>query len=155
MALACAVPGCADVAQTKGMCWRHYGRWRRNGDPLASGQHGGRRDEQVQPTIAPNPAPLVALRSELQRWRSQGVAFDVAWRIARDRAPTDWQAILDEHESAWRSAYDRTDAHPTFGLDGPWDEPRQARRSAPPLILTGARHDAPSTLEPVEVPWCR
>lgn len=33
----CTVDGCADVAQAKGMCWSHYHRWRRHGDPLASG----------------------------------------------------------------------------------------------------------------------
>jgi len=41
--VACAVAGCDEPARAKGLCWQHYGRLRRNGDLLASGQHGGLR----------------------------------------------------------------------------------------------------------------
>ena len=41
--MVCAVAGCDSPAQQKQMCWVHFGRWRRNGDPLVGGQHGGSR----------------------------------------------------------------------------------------------------------------
>ncbi|TGP24699.1 hypothetical protein EN827_30835 [Mesorhizobium sp. M1D.F.Ca.ET.184.01.1.1] len=31
----CAIDGCAKPARGRGWCLAHYGRWRRNGDPLA------------------------------------------------------------------------------------------------------------------------
>ena len=153
MALACAVPACADAAQAKGLCWRHYGRWRRNGDPLARGQHGGRRDEQVQPTAPPDRAPVAQVRAELAASRRAGVPFAEAWRVARSSAPLDWQAVLDAHRTIWRDAYYR--AGEPLKLSAPEEPWQPHRRSAPPLVLTGARHDGPSSLEPVEVPWCR
>jgi hypothetical protein len=32
----CTAPGCEAVGQVKGMCFRHYARWRSHGDPLGA-----------------------------------------------------------------------------------------------------------------------
>jgi hypothetical protein len=150
----CAIQGCTDGAQAKGLCWMHYGRQRRNGDPLASGQHGGRRDEQVRPGVPPDPAPLVALRLELQRTRADDRPFAVAWREALATVPAgDWTAVLNKHRAVWRAAYYR--AGPAFALSALEEAWRPGGRSGAPVVLTGQRHDAGrGTLEPVEVPWC-
>lgn len=141
------------------MCWRHFGRWRRQGDPLATGQHGGRRDEQQE---APDPGPLLVLRLELERARSHDCSFTVAWTtaiaVATDGLPErlrdEWAAVLEAHRAVWRAAYCRDPEGRPFELAPPEETWRPHARTAPPLVLSGARHDAPGTLEPVEVPWC-
>jgi len=165
--MACAVTGCEDPAKSNGMCWRHYGRWRRNGDPLGRGQHGGHNKGRARPPSAnvPDSEPLRVLRSELQQRRAQGVAFAEAWQsavaIALDGLPdldlAGWREVLAGHRAIWQAAYER---QPLDALDAlqaldERDEPEpDHRRSAPPLVLTGARHDGASELEPVVVPWC-
>ena len=44
MRATCAVDGCTTVVQARGFCTKHYGRWRRTGDPL------GMRRTQKPPT---------------------------------------------------------------------------------------------------------
>src|SRR4051794_27955242 len=77
----CTVADCSSDAKTKGLCWAHFGRLRRNGDPLASGQHGGRRE--VGPsTNVPDPGPARVLREALERQRAIGNSFRWAWSTA-------------------------------------------------------------------------
>lgn len=157
--MVCAVVGCDSPAQAKGYCWMHFGRWRRNGDPLASGKHGGHNKGIARPAEAnvPDPAPLRAVRLQLQASREDGAPFARAWREAVGGSlliDETWADALGQTRDAWRSAYCRTGE--VFRLDVLCLEPeaRQLRRSAPPLTLTGARHDGPSELELVVLPWC-
>jgi hypothetical protein len=39
----CSVEGCEDKHEARGFCMRHYNRWRRYGDVLASIPFGGER----------------------------------------------------------------------------------------------------------------
>src|SRR4051794_39168585 len=165
----CSTPSCTGPAQAKGLCWRCYGRLRRNGSPTASGQHGGRRDEVVAPSEPPDPRPVRRLRFELERSRALDASFALAWSsalaLALDSLPkrlrNEWREVLDEHRPVWRAAY--------FGemeVKGSWamsaleavddaDDFFSYRRSAPRVRTTAVRHDKPSTLEPVTVRWCR
>jgi len=150
----CFVAGCDSDAKSKGVCWQHYGRWRRNGDPLASGQHGGSRTAGAGALNVPDPAPLQAFRLELEASRAAGAPFAPAWREATAAAPDEWSEALAATRSAWRSGYLRTGR--TFPLEALRLEPEASdmRRSAPPVTVYGARHDGPCELEPLVVPWC-
>ncbi len=150
----CAVTGCETPAAAKRYCWKHYGRFRRNGDPLASGQHGGSRSPIGPVQNVPDPAPLQAFRLELQAGREAGVPFAAAWRDAIQSVPPPWRDTLRRTRTAWRSGYLRTGS--TFPVEAlrSEHEPRDIRRSGPPLTFTGARHDGPCELEPLVVPWC-
>jgi len=151
--MVCAVAGCDSPAQQKAMCWMHFGRWRRNGDPLAK----GKRDHSTgvaKLQEAPDPAPLHAVRLSLEASRLAGVPFPAAWREATAAVPAEWTDALLATECGWRAAYLRTGE--VFPLDALRFEPEagKIRHSAPPVISTDARHDRPSALERVVVPWC-
>jgi len=104
--------------------------------------------------IVADPAALRAVRLSLEASRANGVSFPAAWREATSDVPAEWSDALHETERAWRAAYLRTDD--VFPLDALRFEPETGgiRRSAPPVISTDARHDRPSKLDRVEVPWC-
>jgi len=148
----CAAAGCDSPAKSKGYCWMHFGRFRRNGDPLASGKHGGHNKGIGPPVNVPDPAPLQAVRVKLQASRSAGVPFAEAWRDAI-AGLDEWSDALEQTRKAWRSAYnlDRTDRQP---FDALRLEPKDIRRSGPPVVAFGQRHDGPCELEPLIVPWC-
>lgn len=167
MARRCRVEGCELPVNSKTYCWLHYGRWRRNGDPLAHGQQGGHNKGQGRAGDVPDPAPLHALRSELQQRRAQGYGFSTAWTAAigialhglprAERAS--WREVLTEHEAIWRAAYageplDAVAALAVLAILDDEHEPRH-RRTAPALVLHAARADGESQMEPIEVPWCR
>jgi hypothetical protein len=40
----CSIEGCARIAAVRTWCWKHYDRWRNNGDPLTLGPRGERGD---------------------------------------------------------------------------------------------------------------
>src|SRR4051794_22483205 len=109
----CSTPSCTGPAKTKGLCWRCYGRLRRNGSPTASGQHGGRRDEVVGPSEPPDPRPVKVLRSELEARRAQDCSFGLAWSSALRLAlgsldaktAREWAEVLAEHRPVWMAAY--------------------------------------------------
>jgi hypothetical protein len=165
----CSTPSCTGRAQAKGLCWRCYGRLRRNGDPLKTGQHGGRRDQVVGPSEPPDPRPVKVLRSELERSRALDASFALAWSNAvatalasLDRTlAAEWRSALADTRSAWRSAYFREAPKVEWRrnlldvVEGPDENWFSYRRSAPRTISTGTRNDGPSTLEPVVVRWCR
>ena len=139
----------------------HFGRFRRNGDPLASGKHGGHNKGIGPPVIVPDPAPLQAVRVKLQASREDGVPFSTAWREAiagLDETGLDetWSDALKQTRKAWRSAYnlERTARQPFDALRLEQLEASDMRRSGPPVVLYGARHDGPCELEPLIVPWC-
>jgi len=152
--MVCTVAGCDSDAKSKGMCWMHFGRWRRNGDPLASGQHGGHT--LAAPSAAPDPAPLQALRLDLEASRAAGVPFAPAWREGTAAAPDEWAEAMAATRSAWRSAYLRTGRTFPSGALAAGLEPKAVdrRRSGPPVVVYGARHDGPCELEVLIVPWC-
>jgi len=163
----CAVPDCDSKAEAKSLCWLHFGRLRRNGDPLASGQHGGRRSEIGPQANVPDPGPARVLREALERQRLLGNNF--RWACSTALMPalqvagperTGWFEVFHAHRNEWRLAFLNLPTERPFpvGALGPVMDDRDPhpheRRSGPPLVLSGARHDAPGQLEPVAVPWC-
>jgi len=153
--MVCGVAGCDSPSKSKGYCWMHYGRWRRNGDPLGRGQHGGSRSPIGPTANVPDPAPLQAFRLALEASRGAGVPFAAAWREATTAIPAEWAEALAATRGAWRAAY-CCSAGSVFPLEALHLEPEASdmRRSGPPVVLHGARHDGPCELEVLVVPWC-
>lgn len=55
---ACAIDGCNVTAFARGWCKRHYGRWRRNGDPTIE-LKGGRPPKVPNEYMAPSAGRLL------------------------------------------------------------------------------------------------
>jgi hypothetical protein len=174
----CTIDECTKPARGRGWCEAHYARYRRHGDPL-----GGRWTDAIppgaevdvpvdplaacQPVDTPDPRPVRVLRSELERSRALDASFALAWSNAvatalasLDRTlAAEWRSALAETRSAWRSAYFHEAPKVSWRRslldvvdDG--DDFFSYRRSAPRVITTDTRHDGPSKLEAVVVPWC-
>jgi hypothetical protein len=165
MPRSCSIDGCSKPVHAKGWCSMHFGRARRNGDPLKMGQHGGHAPPAS--SEPPDPAPARALRLALEQQRRIGNSFDWAWSTARAVAMqvagperTSWWMVFAETQDVWRSAYagkpdERMALFAALGFDvddrDPW---LPHRRSAPEPSFRDPRRDGPSRLEPASVPWC-
>jgi hypothetical protein len=163
----CSVPECDAVRVAYGFCNLHAGRFRRHGDPLIRGGHGGRRDSTIGPSEnVPDPEPVKKLSRELRHEQLRQTDFRLAWprcvevalRGLEEDEAASWRTVLTETSGEWRSAYDR-DGPPrsisALGLRVDDDTSTSVRRSAPPVISHGARADAEGTLGPADaLPWC-
>jgi hypothetical protein len=167
MAADCRIVGCDKPAQAKQLCWAHYGRLRRNGDPLATGKHGGHNKGQARAAAenVPDPQPLRTLSGALRQEQAWSTDFRLAWprcvalalRGLPDDVANEWREVLAETEPQWRSAYDRDGPPRSISALGmhvgaePW---HLHRRTGPPIVTTGQRHDGDCELEPVVISWC-
>lgn len=87
------------------------------GSRVGSPVHVARQEDRVAGG-APDPAPAVALRVELVDARRSGLSFTDAWpsamaaalAVSADREADDWRDVLLETHSAWRAAFEHTDA---------------------------------------------
>jgi hypothetical protein len=168
MPRSCEVPSCSGAAQAKGLCRTHCGRLRRNGDLTASGQHGGHNRGQGRQQKAPDPGPVRLLHDELLKARARRASFaclvgshDPPPRLARRWERYEWSDVLCAHKKIWKAAYEGRELpslYPFATLRPSWDDVEawavMAPRDGTAVITTGARHDGPSQLDPVEVPWC-
>jgi hypothetical protein len=62
--LVCSVDGCEKPARGRGLCRRHYSRWRRHGDPLVVTNPHGTARERFWPKVNKN-GPIPEHRPEL------------------------------------------------------------------------------------------
>jgi hypothetical protein len=96
------------------------------------------RPGRSQPTLAPDPAPCIALRALLEGHRDDGLSFDLAWRIslgiAVQAAPPyergEWLGVFSWSSAVWRCAYDNQPGGVLTGFRNlfstwPEDEQRQ------------------------------
>ena len=63
----CSVPGCPKKALGRGYCGAHYQRWRRHGDPLASGSKSLRYPDNILLRQAPQPNGCIYYTGSLGR----------------------------------------------------------------------------------------
>lgn len=78
----CAFDGCPTPARTRGYCRKHYGRWRRHGDP----SQVGARHVDFDPLDDASGSVLAdrygTTRRTIVRWRRDGLRLAVAEQIA-------------------------------------------------------------------------
>ena len=65
--LACTIPECASPVLSRGMCRKHYDRWRKWGDPLIVGRVGG-------PKFAPEALEIAGItQRQRNHWAASGL----------------------------------------------------------------------------------
>jgi hypothetical protein len=73
----CSVPGCDGLSYVKlrSLCQRHYGRWKRHGDPLGGGSFRAPRGTRRPCSVANCAKPAKArgwCEMHYQRWKNRG-----------------------------------------------------------------------------------
>lgn len=145
----CNVPDCTSPARTRGMCHKHYQRFRRNGDPVAAPPRRGRPKKPETPCSVEDCASSVHSRGMCQRhyrrWKKHG---DPGISLTGGGKGRTWSAEEREARaesrqqgtsapralsslSSWRGAHERSKTHcrngHEFSVENTYVSPRGHR----------------------------